>query len=233
MKTTILLLVLALSLAIAGSASALINGDFEAWSGTVAGDGWTYYYGGTATNDNLSFGAKASTWGDVVPSPKYHGGNEGQRVAVIYKGKAYSHAGVSQTISVVPGAKYRISAWLAGTTSGWVPAVTNLRAGFLGVENGALWRPTFTLFTGDANANWTTYVETNGNWVQRTLEFTPTGNQMTIFLDGYHNTGVNNSTRNIHVFFDDVTVELIPEPAGFVALLTGLPVIGFAIRRRK
>lgn len=234
---SICILALAVALVAGSMASATnlaANGDFETWSGAVAGDGWTYYYGGTATNDNLSYGAKASTWTEAVPSPKYYGGSEGQRVAVIYKGKVYSHAGVAQTIAVTPGVTYRISAWLTGTTTGWIPIVDNLRSGFLGVEDGSLWRPSYSTFTGNAaSANWAGFVQTDSVWVQRTIDFTPTAATMTVFLDGYHNTTVNNSGKNMHLFFDDVTVEAIPEPSSMLALLTGLPIIGYAIRRRK
>ncbi len=231
-------LVLLLALAACSGAFAtnlITNGDFEAWSATVAGDNWTYYYGGGSNVDRLSYGSQASTWaGSVHPDPHVYAGNDSQHIAVIYDGKTYSHAGVSQTINVTPGQRYKISAYIAACTTGWVPDVTNIHVGYLGVDNGALWRPDFTKFVAaGGNAYFTDWVQTDYKWVQRSIEFIPTGDQMTIFLDGYHNTGQNNSTRNIHVFFDDVVVEAIPEPSGLIALLGGLPIIGFAIRRRK
>lgn len=223
------LLVLLLAAGSVASAINLVtNPDFEDWTGTAIADNWTFYRAGTATTDNLSVGSKGTTWTGTLPTQKYHSTAQSQRMDVIYKSKAYSHAGVYQQITVTPNQPVIISAWIAVTH---VALADNLNAGWLGVEDGALTVPTWTLFTNAANANWAAPVASNGIWTQRSLTFTPTGNKITIFLDGYHNTGVNNSTKNVIAFFDDVVVT--PEPTGLVALLSGLPLIGLAIRRRK
>jgi hypothetical protein len=240
---TAIVLVSALTFAIGGLVHAdlnlVTNPGFENWTGTSTADNWTLYK--HLAKDTVT-GAKATAWaGTPVPTPaKYHGGAQAQMVKVDYKNTAYTHGGVYQQINdLTAGKTYRVSAWIAVTQQ---LSATNIWMGLLGVDAGQLtdWSaalPT-TLANGSSgvgNANWANAVISDGVWVSRSIDFTlPVGaTSMTIFLDGYRNTNISNSTRSTEAFFDDVSVTALPEPTGFIALLTGLPLMGYAIRRRK
>jgi len=237
MRIYVFFMIAALTLVMGGTVLAqelLLNPDMESWTGTATADNWTFYVAGTPSNDAKSKAFAGSTSTLSVPSPTYVSTVESQAVDVIYHGKIWSHAGVGQVVATTPGQKYLVSTWIAATNYGWVPVVTNLKEGWLGVENGALARPTFSLFTGAANANWASWVMSEGTWQQRSLEFTATGSAITVFLDGYHATSVGNSTKNIRVFFDDASVTAIPEPGSVIAILSGLVgLVGYGVRRRK
>jgi hypothetical protein len=64
-------------------------------------------------------------------------------------------------------------------------------------------------------------------WTPFSVQATAAGTSMTLFLD------CEVSNTNKAASFDGITVEVIPEPSSMLALLSGLPILGFAIRRRK
>ncbi len=73
---------------------------------------------------------------------------------------------------------------------------------------------------------------TPNTWVHYTLQQTADVNgnlEVRVGMWKYATT----SAKQCDAFFDDVVVEAVPEPSSFIALLSGVPMLAFGLRRRK
>jgi len=203
-RTSLLIWTVALTLAMAGAASAqnlLTNWGFENPIGTE----WTF--------QGISGNLASWSWG--VSTAKYHSGTSSLllQFANDNTGSAY----VEQVLSgLAPGATYNISGWIYHgfrADKSW----SSIQA-YSG--NSILQAPAkgANVLTTWTQYNFTQTADSGGGMLFR------------LYVNKY---GTTTGGKIAYACFDDLSVTAVPEPSGLLALLAGLPAVGLAVRRRK
>lgn len=213
----VLVAVALLVCAMSASANILTNGTFE--GGTTAG--WTKWWASWSNSSAITATAAAEA--------KYTG-NYGMKLQI----NGFSSAGVYQQVAVTPGERYILSGmWKGMNASGnWFevllldgawslsqaddPALVeaNLIAGY---DGGFGYPPPATF-------GWEPFSATYAQWPLADGTRVASGSVMTVVLK------IGGS--NPYAYFDDVSLELVPEPSSLFALATGLGALGFIRRKR-
>lgn len=200
------------------SAAQLINGDCElgtwgAWSGGDRLTGWVFS-ANLGTTYNWYIGSNS-----YYPESQVHGGLASGGAYI--KNAGNKNCQFSQRVyNLVPSATYDVSAWLKASIIEGYPAGAYLS---LGAKN-----------ADDAAYTWSDY-HYDSVFTQYTVRTTANAAgqlDVRIFADLQDgDIWAHNPTPAI--MFDDVELTLVPEPSGLLVLLSGLPVLGAAVRRRR
>lgn len=215
---TLLTLALFVAVTAVPSFAQLINGNCEdgtygAWGGNNRLTGWVFE-ANLGTTANWYIGAQFN-----YPDSQVHSGAKA--------GGAYIKAANGKTcqftqrvLNLEPNATYDVSAWLKATViSGW-PSGAWLALGAKNADNsGYTWSDhhygnDFTQYTVRTTANAAGQLD------------------IRIYADLQDGDVWADSGKTSCILFDDVELTMVPEPSSFLALLSGLPLLGAAIRRR-
>jgi hypothetical protein len=205
----------------------LINGTCDQGTAEVAATtsnvstaltGWTYSFSSTPIG-NYYIGTNIRNWNQ---RPGYTVPGVGM---VQHNNPSGKWANVQQRVTdLQPGGTYDISAWLLPVL------VLNQASGgtlTLGVQNpdspGWIWGPTYGDDAGE-----------KGVWANSVLTTTASA-AGTIDIRIYTTLGLGGWTTKStpNVAFDDITVTLVPEPAGMIVVLAGIAAMASLLRRRR
>lgn len=209
--TLLLALVAVLTMVAGGQAAAnlLINGGFE----DPIGSEWQLVV--TYTN-GTGFSISAPT------ATAAHSGGLGAQFQVPTTNNWDCEAYYRQVITgQVPGTMYNVSAWIK-----YAPLAVYNRPdkywAYLKATGGMAGTLSMPAKGAAVTAN---------TWVKYTFQQTADGNgdlEIRVGMWKYATT----SAKQCDAFIDDVVVEAVPEPSSLIALLSGMPVLGFLIRRK-
>ena len=210
-----LVAILMVMIAVPAAASLLNNGNFE----TGNTSSWTFWKAGWSIGEQVS----------VQSTDKY----EGSYALKLAFPSGYGSFGVYQQVAVVPGESYRISGYWKGTYSSgdnWFEVLLIDGAFSLAHADdpqicpdnfAAAYDPATSQFGWEPIS--AAYVTTP--YIQDGVR-TASGNVMTVVLK------VGGFGRPSG-YFDDMKLEVIPEPSSLVALSGGMMLLAGVIRRRR